>query len=63
MERAAELQIVGEDISTIHTVFNLKSGARAKLVDRSGSMVIVEVEKHRSDWVEWSGVKDRIASN
>ena len=63
MEQAAELQVVGQDIPAIHTVFNLKTGARAKLIDRGGSMVIVGVEKRPSDCVEWSGVKDRIASN
>jgi hypothetical protein len=35
---------------------------RARLVDRSGSMVIVEVEGYRSDWIEWREVKGRIAS-
>jgi phage baseplate assembly protein gpV len=35
---------------------------RAKLVDRTGSMVIVEVQEHRSDWIEWSEVKARIAA-
>ena len=42
--------------------FDRKSGARAQLVDRSGSMVIVEVEEYRSDWIEWSEVKARIAA-
>jgi hypothetical protein len=59
---AEKMQIVGEDIPPIQSVFNLKSGARAKLVDRSGSMVIVEVEDYRSDWIEWSEVKARIAA-
>ena len=55
------MRIVGEDIPPIKSVFELKSGARAKLVDRSGSMVIVEVEDSRSDWIEWREVKARIA--
>ena len=54
---AEKMRIVGEDIPPVKSVFDLKSGARAKLVDRSGSMVIVEVEKYRSDWIEWSEVK------
>jgi hypothetical protein len=58
---AEKMQIVGEDIPPIKSVFDLKSGARAKLVDRSGSMVIIEVEDYRSDWIEWREVKDRIA--
>ena len=58
-----EVQIVGEDIPTIGSLFYLKSGVRAKLVDRSGSMVIVEIEKRRSDWIEWSEVKARIGRN
>jgi hypothetical protein len=57
-----ETQIVGEDIPPIESVFDLKSGARAKLVDRSGSMVIVAVQDHRSDWIEWREVKARIAA-
>ena len=57
-----ETQIVGDDIPPIETVFDLKSGARAKLVDRSGSMVIVAVEDYRSDWIEWGEVKARIAT-
>ena len=59
---AEKMQIVGEDIPPIKSVFDLKSGVRAKLVDRSGSMVIVEVEHYRSDWIEWSEVKARIAA-
>ena len=59
---AEKMQIVGEDIPPIRSVFELKSGARAKLVDRSGSMVIVEVEDYRSDWLEWSEVKARIVA-
>jgi hypothetical protein len=55
-------RIVGEDIPPIKSVFELKSGARARLVDRSGSMVIVEVDDYRSDWIEWSEVKARIAT-
>lgn len=56
-------QVVGEDIPPIDSVLLLKSGARARLIDRSGTMVIVEVEKLRSDWIEWSEVKARLASN
>ena len=59
---AANTQVVGEDIPPVKSVFDLKSGVRAKLVDRSGSMVIVEVEDYRSDWIEWSEVKARIAA-
>ncbi len=59
---AGNIQVVGEDIPPVKSIFNLKSGARAKLVDRSGSMVIVEVEDYRSDWIEWSEVKARIAA-
>ena len=53
---------VGDEIPTIESVFDLKSGVRAKLVDRSGSMVIIEIDKYRSDWIEWSEVKARIAA-
>jgi hypothetical protein len=59
---ARNTQVVGEDIPPIESVFHLKSGARAKLVDRSGPMVIVEVDDYRSDWIEWSEVKARIAA-
>jgi hypothetical protein len=52
---------VFESIPTIDTIFDLKSGARAKLVDRSDTMVIIEVERYRSDWIDWSEVKPRIA--
>jgi hypothetical protein len=62
IELAGKMRIVGEDIPPIKSVFELKSGARAKLVDRSGSMVIVEVEDCRSDWIEWNEVKARIAA-
>ena len=62
IELAEKMRIVGEDIPPIKSVFELKSGARAKLVDRSGSMVIVEVEDYRSDWIEWNEVKARIAA-
>jgi hypothetical protein len=62
IELAGKMRIVGEDIPPIKSVFELKSGARAKLVDRSGSMVIVEVEDYRSDWIEWKEVKARIAA-
>ena len=58
---AATTQVVGDDIPPIESFFDLKSGVRAKLADRSGSMVIVEVEHYRSDWIEWREVKDRIA--
>jgi hypothetical protein len=57
---AENTQVVGEDIPPIESVFDLKSGVRAKLVDRSGSMVIVEVHEYRSGWLEWSEVKGRI---
>ena len=57
---AANIQVVGSDIPPVQTVFDLKSGVRAKLVDRSGSMVIIEVQDYRSDWIEWSEVKARI---
>ena len=59
--QADKTRIVGEDIPPVTSVFDLKSGVRAKLVDRSGSMVIIEVEHHRSDWIEWREVKARIA--
>ena len=59
---AGNTQVVGEDIPPVKSVFDLKSGVRAKLVDRSGSMVIVEVQEYRSDWIEWSEVKERIAA-
>ncbi|HLX04332.1 MAG TPA: hypothetical protein VKR28_02305 [Candidatus Binatus sp.] len=59
---AANTRVVGSDIPPIESIFDLKSGVRAKLVDRSGSMVIVEVQEYRSDWIEWSEVKARIAA-
>jgi hypothetical protein len=59
---AGNTQVVGEDIPPVRSVFDLKSGVRSKLVDRSGSMVIVEVQEYRSDWIEWSEVKARIAA-
>lgn len=59
---AASTQVVGEDIPPIESVFDLKSGVRAKLADRSGSMVIIEVEHYRSDWIEWREIKERIAA-
>ena len=59
---AGTMQVIGEDIPPIKSVFDLKSGVGAKLVDRSGSMVIVEVEGYRSDWIEWSEVKARIVA-
>jgi hypothetical protein len=58
---AEKMQVLADDIPPVKSVFELKSGARAKLVDRSGSMVIVEVEERRSDWIEWREVKARIA--
>jgi len=61
VKQEEKTQFVGDDIPTIGSVFDLKSGARAKLVDRSGSMVIIEVERYRSDWMEWSEVRARIA--
>jgi hypothetical protein len=60
---ARNTQVVGEDIPPVESVFDLKSGVRAKVVYRSGSMVIVEVQEYRSDWIEWSEVKARIAAN
>ena len=60
IDHAKKTQIVDEDVPPVQSVFDLKIGARAKLVDRSGSMVIVEVEKYRSDWIEWSEVKARM---
>jgi hypothetical protein len=60
---AANTQVGGADIPPVESVFDLKSGVRAKLVDRSGSMVIVEVQEYRSDWIEWSEVKARIAES
>ena len=60
IDQAEKTQIVDEDVPPVQSVFDLKSGARAKLVDRSGSMVIVEVEKYRPDWIEWSEVKARM---
>ena len=59
---AGKIQVVGGDIPPIQSIFDLKSGVRAKLVDRSGSMVIVEVEGYRSSWIEWREVKERIAA-
>jgi hypothetical protein len=59
---AGNTQVVGSDIPPVESVFELKSGVGAKLVDRSGSMVIVEVQGYRSDWIEWSEVKGRIAT-
>jgi hypothetical protein len=61
-QQEEKVQFVGDDIPTMESVFDLKSGPRAKLVDRSGSMVIIEIEKYRSDWIEWSEVKSRIAA-
>jgi hypothetical protein len=62
VQEEEKTQFVGDDIPTIESVFDLKSGARAKLVDRSGSMVIIEIDKYRSEWIEWSEVKARIAA-
>jgi hypothetical protein len=61
LAKAAKTQVVGQDIPPVESVFDLKSGVRAKLVNRSGSMVIVEIDKHRSDWIKWSEVKARMA--
>jgi len=61
-QQEEKVQFAGDDIPTMESVFDLKSGARAKLVDRSGSMVIIEIDKYRSDWIEWSEVKARIAA-
>ena len=57
-----KVETAGEDIPAIDSVFYLKSGVRARLLHRNGSMVIVEVDKHDSDWIEWSEVKARMAS-
>jgi hypothetical protein len=46
---ARNTQVVGEDIPPIESVFDLKSG-------------VVEVQEYRSDWIEWSEVKFRIAA-
>ena len=59
---AEKMQNFAEDVPPVSSVFILKSGARGKLVDRSGSMVIVEVEDYRTDWIEWNEVKERIAA-
>jgi hypothetical protein len=37
VQQEEKAQFVGDDIPTIESVFDLKSGARARLVDRSGS--------------------------
>jgi hypothetical protein len=60
---AEKMQVISDDIPPIKSVLDLKSGARAKLLDRSGSMVIVEVDDCRSDWIEWREVKARIAAS
>jgi hypothetical protein len=59
MEEVMQVQLV-DKIRPLYSVFDLKSGAHAKLVDRSGPKVIIEVEKLRSDWIEWSEVEPRI---
>jgi len=61
VQQEEKTQLVGDDIPTIESVFDLKSGVRAKLVDRSGSMVIIEIDKYRSDWdrMERGQSKDR----
>lgn len=59
---AANSQVVGNDIPPLESFFDLKSGVRAKLVDRSGSMVIIQVQEYRSDWIEWREVKARVAA-
>ena len=63
LKLAEKMQIVADDIPPVKSVFDLKSGVRAQLLDRSGSMVIVEIEGYHSDWIEWSEVKARIAAN
>jgi hypothetical protein len=60
---AETMPVAVDDLPPLETVVDLKSGARAKLVDRSGSMVMIEVEQYRLDWIEWSEVKARIAAN
>ncbi len=62
IKQAEKTQIVEDDIPPVESVFDLKSGARAKLVYRGGSMVIVEVEKYHSEWIEWGDLKARIAA-
>jgi hypothetical protein len=62
IEQPEKTEIVGDAIPPVESIFELMSGARAKLVYRSGSMVIIEVEKSRSDWIEWSEVNARIAA-
>jgi hypothetical protein len=62
IQQAEKMQIFRDDIPAVESAFNLKSGARARLVDRSGSMVIIEVEGSRSDWIEWREVQARIAA-
>lgn len=59
---AANSQVVGNDIPPLESFFDLKSGVRAKLVDRSGSMVIIQVQEYRSDWIEWREVKARVVA-
>ena len=44
-QQEEKTQSVGDEIPTIESVFDLKSGVRAELVDRSGSMVIIEIDK------------------
>jgi hypothetical protein len=61
-DQTARTHVIGDDIPTLESVFHLKSEARAKLVDRSGSMMIIEIDRYRSDWIEWSEVKVRIAA-
>jgi hypothetical protein len=60
VEQPKKTEIV--DAIPVESIFELKSGAKAKLVYRNGSMVIIEVEKRRSDWIEWSEVDARIAA-
>jgi hypothetical protein len=59
---AWQMEVASNDIQPVGRVFDLKSGARARLADRSDSMAIIEGEKYRSDWIEWSEVKSRIAA-
>ena len=61
IQQAEKMQIFRDDIPAVESAFNLKSGVRARLADRSGSMVVIEVEGFRSDWIKWSEVKARIA--
>jgi NAD(P)-dependent dehydrogenase (short-subunit alcohol dehydrogenase family) len=59
--QAEKTRIVGEDIPPVTSVFDLKSRVRAKLVDRSGSMVIVEVSNTTAP-IGSNGAKSRKGS-